>query len=79
MHRDVPFPTLVPVGSARISPSSELTEDRGSKPVVWQVKGDREAIQGFVLKKLLYASWPAASGKKEKSVATEVACLSRVD
>jgi hypothetical protein len=46
---------------------------------VWQVKGDREAIQGFVLKKLLYASWPAASGKKEKSVATEVACLSRVD
>ena len=69
--------------SAGIGRNSELAENqtliRGSKPVVWQVKGEREAIQGFVLKKLLYASWPAASGKKEKSVATEVCFLSRVD
>ncbi|KAJ1482123.1 armadillo-type protein [Baffinella frigidus] len=37
-----------------------------------EVMGEREAIQGFVLKKLLHTAWPNAAGKKsDKSIATE--------
>lgn len=49
---------------------TSVQTDLGALP---QVMGEREAIQGFVLKKLLHTAWPNAAGKKsDKSIATEV-------